>query len=311
MISADETFGGTFPFTPHFSTAAGFRMHYVDEGNGEPIVCLHGEPTWGYLYRNFIPPLAQRHRVIVPDHMGFGKSDTPADREYSLRAHTENLAALIAELDLRDITFVVQDWGGPIAGAYTVRYPERVRRLCLMNSILGYANAATDLPKQDSRPKPPRLIDSSWFTYVKQGLEDGSYYEIMENLANHIGPLMGRLGLKNADARPELWKQAYAAHFSTPGDCKGAVEFPLDVALGRISPYVREGFPGVAALRSKPAMLAEGMDDLAIPPELAIYDFKTLFPHGPVVTLDGVGHYCQEDAPETLIALIQMFIQMT
>src|SRR5919108_3740989 len=81
MIPADETFDGTFPFKPHFTNAPGFRMHYVDEGEGDPIVCLHGEPTWAYLYRNFIPPLSKRHRVIVPDHMGFGRSETPVDRE--------------------------------------------------------------------------------------------------------------------------------------------------------------------------------------------------------------------------------------
>jgi pimeloyl-ACP methyl ester carboxylesterase len=76
-------------------------------------------------------------------------------------------------------------------------------------------------------------------------------------------------------------------------------------------PCVLEGFPGVPELRRKPAMLAEGMADLAIPPELAIADFKTLFPAGPVVRLDEVGHFCQEDAPESLVALIQLFIQMT
>src|ERR671919_1324416 len=77
MIAADQAFDGTFPFAPHFSTAAGFQMHYVDEGEGEPIVCLHGEPTWGYVYRRFIAPLSETNRVIVPDHMGFGKSETP------------------------------------------------------------------------------------------------------------------------------------------------------------------------------------------------------------------------------------------
>ena len=87
MIPANETFNGTFPFVPHFTTKPGFQMHYVDEGTGEPIVCLHGEPTWGYLYRKLIPPLSTTHRLIVPDHMGFGKSETPQDREYTYLSH--------------------------------------------------------------------------------------------------------------------------------------------------------------------------------------------------------------------------------
>ena len=119
MIPAGETFDGTWPFAPHFCEAAGFKQHYVDEGQGSVIICLHGEPTWGYLYRNFIPPLAKHHRVIVPDHMGFGKSETPQDKEYFLGTHVANLAALIDSLELTDITFVAQAWGGPIAAAST------------------------------------------------------------------------------------------------------------------------------------------------------------------------------------------------
>src|SRR5947207_11112462 len=122
MIPASESFDGTFPFAAHYTTAPGFRMHYVDEGAGPVIICLHGQPTWGYLYRKFIPPLSKDYRVIVPDHMGFGKSETPPDLDYTLKTHVENLAALVTGLDLRDMTIVAQDWGGPIAGAFTLRH---------------------------------------------------------------------------------------------------------------------------------------------------------------------------------------------
>jgi pimeloyl-ACP methyl ester carboxylesterase len=123
MIPAEQTFNGTFPFQPHLTRAPGFQMHYVDEGDGEPIVCLHGEPTWGYLYRNFIPRLSKHYRVIVPDHMGFGKSATPNDREYTLSTHVDNLEALLLELDLYNVTLVMQDWGGPIGGGFALRHP--------------------------------------------------------------------------------------------------------------------------------------------------------------------------------------------
>ena len=79
---------------PKFCSAAGFQQHYVDEGSGRPVVMLHGQPTWGYIYRRFIAPIAATHRVIVPDHMGFGKSETPPDREYTLSTHVANLTAL-------------------------------------------------------------------------------------------------------------------------------------------------------------------------------------------------------------------------
>ena len=97
MINQDETFNGTWPYEARFSTASGFKQHYVDEGvpDGEVVLCLHGEPTWGYLYRNFIPELSKHYRVIVPDHMGFGKSETPQDKIYTLQTHVENLANFI------------------------------------------------------------------------------------------------------------------------------------------------------------------------------------------------------------------------
>ena len=138
MIPAEETFNGTWPFKPHFITSHGFKQHYVDEGprDAEVVICLHGEPTWGYLYRNFIPELAKHYRVIVPDHMGFGKSETPADRTYTLQTHVENLTHLIEELDLNNITFVCQDWGGLIGLRLVAANPDRFARVVAANTFL-------------------------------------------------------------------------------------------------------------------------------------------------------------------------------
>lgn len=305
MIAAEETFDGAFPFQARFSTAPGFRMHYVDEGSGKPIVLLHGEPTWGYLYRRFIPPLAESFRVIVPDHMGFGKSETPQDQEYTLETHVGNLTALIDELGLDRVTLVGQDWGGPMLAAYTVRHPERVRRVCLMNSVCGYGGMVA--PRD--APKPPKLHESEWFRWVITSYRDGSYLETMSNLGSHVERLIGRLGTESQLSETDI--RAYAAPFESAAECKGAIEFPLDLALNRIRPYVMAGASGVPALRSKPAMLAEGMLDRAIPPALAIADFQALFPSGPVVKLRHAGHFCQEDAAPELVALIQLFMQMT
>ena len=310
-IAADETFDGSWPFAPRFhevpatATARAFRMHYLDEGPpaAEPVVCLHGEPTWGYLYRKMIRPLAERWRVLVPDHMGFGKSETPADREYTLRTHVENLASWIEALDLRDVTFVAQDWGGPIATQYTVRHPERVRRLFYANSLAGYGSAG--------RKDLPRLQDSRWFRWIADGLESGRIDAVLGHLGSTVLSVMKIIGFENSAAVDDTWIRAYSAPFETPGDCVGAIEFPKDAYLGRIRAYVVEGAAGVDALREKPAMLAEGLADHAIPPVLAIADFEALWPGRPVVRLPGVGHFCQEDAPDTLVALIAQFMQST
>lgn len=303
LIPEHETFDGTWPFAANYCTAAGFRQHYVDEGprDGEVVICLHGEPTWGYLYRHFIPPLAARYRVIVPDHMGFGKSETPPDRDYTLKTHVENLTALIDELGLEDITFVCQDWGGPITGAFTIRYPRQVKRVVLMNTIFGYGG----VPQPEAR--------TPWLSWVARHYEAGTLDGIVGELGSTVLSVMKIIGFENSAAVDDTWIRAYAAPFPDRASCKGAIAFPLDVNLGRIRPYVLDGLRhgDLEALRSKPAMLAYGMADHAIDPEAAIADFKALYPDAPVTRLNGVGHFCQEDAPETLVALIEQFMQAT
>lgn len=298
MIPADETYDGTWPFAPNFFDGAGFRQHYVDEGEGEPIVCLHGEPTWGYLYRKMIGPLSKSNRVIVPDHMGFGKSETPQDRNYTLQTHNENLTALIEHLDLQDITFVIQDWGGPIGSAFAVRNPERVKRMVYMNTVSGYG----------SHPKHPRPNETPWFTWIGEGMENGRTEQVLRNLGSTVLSVMKIIGFdcRNVD---DLWIRAYSEQFPDWDSAIGGYEFPIDAYLGRIRDYVLAGADGVPALASKPAILLEGMADKAINPERAITDFRTLWPNSPVMKLEGVGHFCQEDAPEILVANIQQFLQ--
>ena len=302
MIQADEDFEGTWPFAPRFHDGAGFRLHYIDEGAGRPVLLLHGQPTWGYIYRKFIPVLAGTHRVIVPDHMGFGKSETPPDREYTLRTHVENLTTLIEALDLRDITLVMQDWGGPIGVGYAVRHPERIHSLVLMNTIVGYGSAG--------RRDLPNPLETPWFRWIREGLPTGRTEAVLSNLGSTILSVMQIVGLERLDRVDPTFIRAYAAPFATPADCKGAIEFPLDLALGRIRDFVKEGAAGVAALRGKPALMLEGMLDRAIPPALALADFAGLWPNAPIVQVPQAGHYIQEDAPEVVVPALQTFLGM-
>jgi haloalkane dehalogenase len=133
-----------FPFRPHYVEQDGLRMHYLDEGAGDPVLLLHGEPTWSFLYRKVIPQLAGSSRCIAPDYFGFGRSDKPTQREwYSYDRHSDSIARLAEELDLRDLTVVVQDWGGPLGFRFAVEHPDRVARLVVMNTGIG-ARAPND-----------------------------------------------------------------------------------------------------------------------------------------------------------------------
>ena len=305
MIEANETFNGTFPFAPHFTTKPGFRMHYVDEGSGDPVVCLHGEPTWGYLYRKFIPPLSATHRMIVPDHMGFGKSETPQDREYTYLTHVANLEALLNdELDAQNLTLVLQDWGGLIGGAYALRNPDRVKRIFIMNTILPIYEPGTE-------ERMAVNLDSRWFRWVGPAIEDGSLPIVLGSLRVTVLSMMKLIGFENLDVVDDTWVTAYSAPFQTREECKGAIEFPIDIFTGRAKLFEVGDEAAIAAVKQKPVMLAEGMLDQALPAQATIDQFKAQFPDAPVVELSQAGHFCQEDAPETLVALIQQFIQQT
>ena len=202
MIDANETFDGTWPFPPRFTSASGFKQHYVDEGprGAETILCLHGEPTWGYLYRNMIGPLSENFRVVVPDHMGFGKSETPQDRVYTLQTHVENLERFVEDLDLQDVTIVCQDWGGPMAGAFTARNPSRVSRLFMANTVLGYGGGT-------AAGRTP------WFEWIAKHEEAGTLNGILGELGSTILSVMKIIGFQNSAAVDDTWIRAYSAPF--------------------------------------------------------------------------------------------------
>ena len=126
---------GNTPLLRTITLIKALTIHFVDEGSGEPIVMVHGDPTWGFLYRHFISPLSQHHRCIVPDHMGMGKSSIPEERSlYRLEQHCANLEALLLHLNLNEITLILHDWGGPVGLGFAMRHPERIKRLVLMNT---------------------------------------------------------------------------------------------------------------------------------------------------------------------------------
>ena len=300
MIKSSETFQGTWPFLPNFFDGNGFLMHYVDEGPREakPIILLHGEPTWGYLYRKFIPELSKTYRVVVPDMMGFGKSETPQDKEYTLKTHVENLSRLIDHLKLTNITFVGQDWGGPITAAYSIRNPNKVKSFVLINTLFGYS--------KEERPKNL----SPWFQWINKHYQDKTLDGILGELGSTLLSVMKIPNFTNNNIINDTWINAYSSQFPDRASCIGAINFPLDALLNRIVPYIVEGIKqgDLKSLCSKPAVLAYGMKDKAIEPDYAIRDFKALFPGSKVVEMPNAGHYSQEDEPELLINLIKEFM---
>lgn len=152
---------------------------------------------------------------------------------------------------------------------------------------------------------------SDWFRFIRSGMESNNLDAVLGNLRYTVLSVMKLVGFQNTAAVTDDWVAAYSAPFATLAECKGAIEFPIDVATGRF-PYLEPPSDQlIAEVRDKPAMLATGMQDRAIPPEVTIAAFRGAFGDRPIVELPNAGHFCQEDEPDVLVALIQNFVQST
>lgn len=130
----DTSLKNLYPFQSHYLNIDEHQYHYVDEGEGDPVLMVHGNPTWSFYYRNLLNSLKTTHRVVAPDHIGCGLSDKPQNYEYKLENHVNNLIKLVKFLDLKNITLVVHDWGGAIGFGMAVTMPERIKRIVILNT---------------------------------------------------------------------------------------------------------------------------------------------------------------------------------
>ncbi len=279
-----------YPFTPHYVDVNGVRMHYVDEGRGDPVLLLHGEPTWSFLYRKMIPPLAERYRVLAPDYIGFGKSDKPTDDAYyTFAQHYANLAALIAALDrLERITLVVQDWGGPLGLRLATQQPGRFSRLVILN---------TGLLSGDADAFTPGLL--RWIE-VSPYMIDKPISELMRR--SFVSVMAGDDVLRG-----------YDAPFPNRESRAGARRFPLIIPRSTADPGAREMIETREALSRwpKPTLVMFGERDAVFPPAVAEGLVK-LIPRaeGPLF-VQGAGHYVQEEAGDALAQHMLEFMSRT
>lgn len=288
----DATFGGTFPFAPHYASVNDVQMHYVDEGRSEPVVLLHGDPTWGYLYRRFIPVLSRRRRCIVPDHMGMGKSEIPASPSpYRLRDHIANLETLVLTLGLTDITLILHDWGGPVGLGVAARHPDRIKRLILMNT---WASA----------PWPgapfPRLLE-----IIRS--ERGERFVLDRN--GYLEPAL--IGTTHHRERlTEEVMAAYRAPFPTPESRLALLCWSRDIPVVDGDPSfaemkrIEEGLP---AFTDRPVLLVWGMRDPVLPAHVLRW-WRSVFPQAVSHEIDDASHFLQEDAPDEVIGRIEEFL---
>jgi haloalkane dehalogenase len=274
-----------FPFEPRYLDQDGLRMHYVDEGAGDPVLCLHGEPTWSFLYRKVIPTLASAARVVAPDYFGFGRSDKPTDRDwYTYDHHCESISRLVRELDLSRLTIVVQDWGGPIGLRLAAEQPERVERLVILNTGVGGGRAPNDV----------------WLAFREVVRAAGGDFQ--------AGRLIRRACVRGLS--DEL-VAAYDAPFPTPESKAGPLTFPEQVPTEPEHPNTAPLLAVREAMKewTKPALILFGDSDPIFPPTVA-ESIAELIPGAlPAETVADAGHFVQEEAGEEIAARIVRFLE--
>jgi haloalkane dehalogenase len=282
----DERFDGLpgYAFPPNYVEQDGLRMHYVDAGSGDPVLLLHGEPTWSFLYRTMIAPLAHAARAIAPDYFGFGRSDKPTDIGwYTYDRHYGSIRRLVEELELRRLTIVGQDWGGPIGLRLAVEEPERVERLVIMNTGV-------------EAGRPPSEV---WLRFR----------DLVRRAGGEFQP--GRL-VRTGCARPvpDEVVAGYDAPFPTPESKAGVLAFPELVPTEPEHPNTTSMLAVRDALRDwrKPTLVLFGDSDPIFPPRVAERIAELIPGALPAETIPNAGHFVQEDAGEEAADRIIRFL---
>jgi pimeloyl-ACP methyl ester carboxylesterase len=281
-LAVDRTM---YPFRPHHLEVEGGRLHYVDEGEGPPVVLVHGTPVWSFVYRHLIADLSRTHRVVAPDHLGFGLSDKPAEADYRPAAHARNLERLIEALGLRDVVLVVHDFGGPIGLSYAVEHPENVRALVLLNTWM-WSLAGTPAERAS------RMLSGAVGRFLYRRL----------NLSPRV--LLPTLFADRSRLTPEIHRH-YVDAFPSPAERQAPWVFAREL-MGSSGWY--EGlWRRRDRLAGLPALVLWGMKDSAFRPD-ALARWREALPGARVVELPDAGHFVQEEAPEEVAREIRRLL---
>lgn len=285
-----------YPFEGHYLDLDGLRYHYVDEGEGDPVVMVHGNPTWSLYYRELIKLLRKDHRVIVPDHIGCGLSDKPSDDryEYTFERRVDDLETLLDHLGITEnVTLIVHDWGGMIGGTWAHRHPERIKRLIVLNT------AAFHLPQTRGFHWQLKLARNT-------GLGD-----FLVRRFNAFSYIASHTCTTREPMSREL-RRAYRAPYNNWENRIATIRFVQDIPLDKND----KGYKTISDVEKSltqnfgdtPTLICWGHKDFVFDHHF-LARWKELLPQAEVHEFPDCGHYILEDASQEVQKLVSEFIQ--
>lgn len=282
-----------YPFAGKFLDIGGFKCHYLDEGNGRPVLMLHGNPTWSIYYRNLIVALRASYRCIAPDHIGCGLSEKPDDSRYryTLRRRVEDLEEFLDALGLKErLTLVLHDWGGMIGMAYATRHPEAIAKIVLLNT------AAFHLPKGKSFPFP------LWLSRTCLGSFLILHFNAFSRGAAYLCCARKKM--------PRALRDAYCFPYDSRENRIATLRFVQDIPLRKGDEAYRivsEVQNDLRRLQDKPVLICWGERDFVFDVRF-LHEWIKYFPAAQVHRFPDCGHYVLEDAADEIAGLIANFI---
>jgi len=268
-----------YPFASHWFTTPVGAMHYVDEGTGDPLVFVHGNPAWSFEFRNVIKEFSKTNRCIAPDLIGFGLSDKPAGWSYLPKEQAKNLDLFLESLDLISITLVVGDWGGPIGLSYALNHPEKIKNIVITNTWLW-------------------SVRSDWYYQAFSRFVGGPIGRwLIRNHNFFAGTIVRALFADKSRLTPKIHAH-YLMPLAKPDERKGSWVFPAEIIDS--SDWLQSLWDNHDLLRSKKILIAWGMKDIGFR-ENELKTWMQAFPDAKVVRFEDAGHFVVEEKPAELI----------
>ncbi len=274
-----------FPFQSKFIDLDMGKMHYIDEGSGDPIVMIHGNPTWSFLYRHVVKGMSKTNRCIAMDHIGFGLSDKPEEWSYLPEKHAQNLETLLEELDLQNITLLVQDWGGPIGLSYALNHPERIKQLIIMNTWMWPAKGDPHFEKFS-------------------GFMGGAIGRFLIKHFNFFAKVIMKKAYGDKSKLTKEIHSHYLEPLNRPGKRKGCWVFPKEI-IGS-NEWLKMLWSQKDKITNKPALILWGKKDIAFRKN-DLEKWQSFLINHTSITLEKVGHYVQEELGQELCTYIYDF----